>query len=54
LEARVAIGELLARFPDLRLAVPHAELVWLPITFLRALISVPVIPQPVLTGRTSA
>jgi cytochrome P450 len=54
LEARVAIGKLLARFPDLRLAVPHGELVWLPITFLRALISVPVIPQPVLTGRTSA
>ncbi|EIY2633653.1 cytochrome P450, partial [Pseudomonas aeruginosa] len=42
LEGRIAIQRLLARFPDLQLAVPHAELQWLPITFLRALISVPV------------
>lgn len=43
LEARIAIGRLLNRFPDLALAVPHTELQWLPITFLRALVSVPVL-----------
>lgn len=42
LESRVAIGRLLDRFPDLSLAVPPDELVWLPITFLRALVAVPV------------
>lgn len=44
LESRIAIGRLITRFPHLALAVPHCELHWLPITFLRALISVPVIP----------
>jgi cytochrome P450 len=46
LEGRIAIGRLLSRFPKLALAVPHAELQWLPITFLRALISVPISPGP--------
>lgn len=44
LESRIAIGRLLNRFPNLTLAVPHTELQWLPITFLRALIRVPVSP----------
>lgn len=44
LEGRIAIGRLLSRFPNLTLAVPHTELQWLPITFLRALIRVPVLP----------
>lgn len=44
LEGRIAIGRLLSRFPNLALAVPHTELRWLPITFLRALLSVPVLP----------
>ncbi len=49
LESRIAIGRLLRRFPNLALAVPHNELQWLPITFLRALMSVPVLPgQPEL------
>ncbi|GAA3737465.1 cytochrome P450 family protein [Salinactinospora qingdaonensis] len=42
LEARIALGQLLRRFPDLTLGVPVEELQWLPITFLRALISLPV------------
>jgi cytochrome P450 len=42
LEGRIAIGALIERFPGLALAVPPGELTWLPITFLRALISVPV------------
>jgi cytochrome P450 len=46
LEARIAIARLLHRFPELALAVPHSELMWLPITFLRALISVPITPGP--------
>ena len=46
LEARIAIARLLNRFPQLALAVPHSELQWLPITFLRALISVPITPGP--------
>ncbi|WP_245208323.1 cytochrome P450 family protein [Serratia fonticola] len=45
LESRIAIGRLLSRFPKLALAVPHGELQWLPITFLRALIRVPVLPD---------
>jgi cytochrome P450 len=46
LESRIAIGRLLQRFPKLQLAVPPSQLQWLPITFLRALIAVPVIPGP--------
>lgn len=42
LESRIAIGRLLERFPGLSLAVPPQELQWLPITFLRALVAVPV------------
>ena len=42
LEARIAIGGLISRFPYFTLAVPHTELQWLPITFLRALLEVPV------------
>lgn len=57
LESRIAIARLLDRFPDLRLAVPAADLVWLPITFLRALVSVPVVPGRGLSpsaGRSSS
>lgn len=43
LEGRIAISRLLARFPGLAFAVPPEELQWLPLTFLRALISLPVI-----------
>ncbi|AZE52205.1 Putative cytochrome P450 hydroxylase [Pseudomonas synxantha] len=50
LEGRIAIGRLLSRFPNLALAVPHSELQWLPITFLRALISVPILPGPSITS----
>lgn len=46
LEARIAIGALIERFPGLTLAVPRGELTWLPITFLRALIAVPVTVTP--------
>jgi cytochrome P450 len=42
LEAEVAFSELLARFPDLELAVPRAELAWRDGTFMRALTALPV------------
>jgi cytochrome P450 len=42
LEAEVAFSELLARFPDLELAVPRAELAWRDGTFMRALTARPV------------
>ncbi|PHM45538.1 hypothetical protein [Xenorhabdus miraniensis] len=44
LEGRIAINRLISRFPSLALAIPHNALQWLPLTFLRALISVPVLP----------
>lgn len=42
LEAEVAFDELLARFPNLDLAVPHDELTWRDGTFMRALTALPV------------
>ncbi|MCA9879594.1 MAG: cytochrome P450 [Thermomicrobiales bacterium] len=42
LEAEVAFTELLARFPDLELAVPRSECTWRDGTFLRTLTALPV------------
>jgi cytochrome P450 len=42
LEARVAIGSLIRRFPDLRLAVPPEQLRWRAGMSLRGLVSLPV------------
>ena len=42
LEAQVAFAKLLARLPDLRLAVPAADLEWRPGVLLRGLRSLPV------------
>ncbi|WP_026212411.1 cytochrome P450 family protein [Longispora albida] len=47
LEARIALGGLLSRFPDLRLAVPASELEWRPGVLMRGLLALPV------TGLTS-
>ncbi|KWW99114.1 cytochrome P450 family protein [Carbonactinospora thermoautotrophica] len=46
LEGQVAIGELLARFPDLALAVPPEELAWRPGTLIRGLRELPVTYSP--------
>jgi len=43
LEGRIALGSLVRRFPDLRLAVPAAELRWRPGMTLRGLTSLPVV-----------
>ena len=43
LEGRVAIGALVRRFPDLRLAVPPEKLRWRPSVSLRGLVSLPVV-----------
>ena len=43
LEAQLAIGTLLQRFPDLRLAVPPAELIWSQATFVHRLDSLPLL-----------
>ena len=42
LEGRIAIGELVRRFPDVRLAVPPERLRWRPGILLRGLMSLPV------------
>ncbi|MBV9794416.1 MAG: cytochrome P450 [Actinobacteria bacterium] len=42
MEAEVALGALLARFPDLTLAVPRAELRWRPVSLMNGLESLPV------------
>jgi cytochrome P450 len=42
LEGRIAIGELVRRFPNLRLAVPPERLRWRPGILLRGLVSLPV------------
>jgi cytochrome P450 len=42
LEARIALGSLLARLPDLRLAVPVAELRWRPSVLMHGLAALPV------------
>ncbi|MFD0741692.1 cytochrome P450 [Phytohabitans flavus] len=46
LEARVAIGTLLRRLPDLTLAVPEEELRWRPTFRTRGLVELPVHVQP--------
>jgi cytochrome P450 len=46
LEGRIALGSLLARFPDLRLAVPAEELVWRPSVLMHGLAALPVALQP--------
>ena len=45
IEARVALGSLIARFPRLRLAVPAAELVRLPGLLMNGLAALPVRPE---------
>ncbi|MGH3941396.1 MAG: cytochrome P450 family protein [Pseudonocardiaceae bacterium] len=42
LEGRIALGSLLARFPDLHLAVPPEELTWLPGVLMHGLTTLPV------------
>ena len=42
MEAEVALGALLARFPDLALAVPPQELRWRPVSLIHGLESLPV------------
>ncbi|MCA2217959.1 cytochrome P450 family protein [Jidongwangia harbinensis] len=44
LEAQIAFGKLLGRFPELRLAVPAEDLAWRPGLLLRGLRSLPVVP----------
>ncbi len=44
LEAQIAFGRLLARFPGLRMAVPAEQLTWRPGIFLRGLRELPVVP----------
>ena len=46
LEAQIAFSALLARFPELRPAVPARELAWKPGLLLRGLESLPVVPGP--------
>lgn len=46
LEGRIAISTLLARLPDLRLAVPPSRLVWRPAMVLRGLSALPVSFSP--------
>jgi cytochrome P450 len=46
LEGRIAFRALLARFPRLRLAVPAAELTWLPNLLMNGLTALPVAPIP--------
>lgn len=41
LEARIALGTLWRRYPDLQLAVPEADIAWQP-SFLRSLVQLPV------------
>jgi cytochrome P450 len=42
MEAEVALGALLARFPGLLLAIPPEELRWLPVSLMNGLDSLPV------------
>ncbi|GIE49183.1 cytochrome P450 [Amorphoplanes nipponensis] len=46
LEAQVAFGRLLARYPHMRLAVAPAELTWRPGVLMRGLLELPVVPGP--------
>jgi cytochrome P450 len=43
LEGELAIGTLLKRFPDLRLAVPAAELTWSQAPFIHRLDTLPLL-----------
>jgi cytochrome P450 len=42
MEAEVALGALLTRFPEISLAVPPRELRWRPVSLMNALESLPV------------
>jgi cytochrome P450 len=44
LEAQIAFGKLLARYPDLRMAVPAGQLTWRPGVLMRGLQELPVVP----------
>jgi cytochrome P450 len=46
MEGRIAVGSLLARFPDLRLAVPAGELRWRPSVLMHGLAALPVAIDP--------
>lgn len=46
LEGRIALGSLLTRFPDLRLAVPPGQLNWLPGVLMHGLAALPVALHP--------
>ena len=46
LETRIALGSLLARFPDLRLAVPAEDLWWRPNVLMHGLAALPVHLSP--------
>jgi cytochrome P450 len=48
LEGRIAMGSLLARLPDLRLAVPVAELRWRPSVLMHGLAALPCSVPPVV------
>jgi cytochrome P450 len=50
LEAQVAFGKLLARFPDLRPAAPARELSWRPGYLIRGLHELPVVPGPAVAA----
>jgi cytochrome P450 len=43
MEGEIAIGSLIQRFPELRLAVPFEEIQWKPLNFLRGLTGLPVL-----------
>ena len=42
MQAEVALGALLTRFPQIALAVPHSELRWRPVSLMNGLESLPV------------
>jgi cytochrome P450 len=52
LETRIAVGSLLARFPDLRLAVPAEDLRWRPSVLMHGLAALPVRLNPLHLWRT--
>jgi cytochrome P450 len=49
MEAEVALGALLARFPEISLAVPARELRWRPVSLMNGLESLPVRLAPAVT-----
>jgi cytochrome P450 len=50
LEAQIAFGKLLARFPDLRPAAPAAAPIWRPGVLIRGLTELPVVPGAAVSG----